>query len=163
MLLNYRPMIETDYPIVAQIYRQGIDSGMATFETEVPSWDVFNKKYLGHSRLVALADEKIIAWATLSGVSKRAVYRGVAEVSVYVAEASRGQGLGESLLRALVKSSEKNKIWTLQAVIFPQNQSSIIIHQRNDFRLVGRREKIACLNNQWQDTLLFERRSQLVQ
>jgi phosphinothricin acetyltransferase len=96
----------------------------------------------------------------LSPVSRRAVYRGVAEVTVYVAESARGQGIGRALLEALITESERNGIWTLQASIFPENKASVELHRRCGFREVGRRERIAMLNGVWRDTLLFERRSE---
>ena len=159
MLLETRKLNQEDYQAVRAIYLEGISTGLATFETEAPDWNAFDQKCLSHSRLVVLIDKEIGGWATLSAVSKRPVYRGVAEVSVYVGRLARGKGIGGFLLKKLIKSSERNGIWTLQANIFSENIASIILHQNNGFRLVGRREKIAQLNGVWKDNLLFERRS----
>lgn len=146
---------------VREIYQDGLRTGQATFETAVPSWDQWNAAHLPDPRLVAISDVAVKGWAALSAVSARAVYRGVAEVSVYVAELSRGQGVGRKLLIKLIEESEENEIWTLQASIFPENESSIALHRSCGFRVVGRRERIGKLNGVWRDTVLLERRSAL--
>jgi phosphinothricin acetyltransferase len=155
-------MSPNDWAEVACIYREGIDSGHATFETEVPSWETWDAAHLPFARLVAIEKGSIIGWAALSRVSARKVYSGVSEVSVYVAENLRGQGIGLNLLEALIRESELNEIWTLQASIFPENAASIRLHQRCGFREVGRRERIAKLRGVWRDTVLLERRSGVV-
>jgi len=157
--LTFRSMTADDWPEVRPIYESGIATGDATFETRLPSWDGWDAAHLPHSRLVAVAGGQIAGWAALSRVSSRAVYAGLAEVSVYVAAQQRGRGIGRRLLGELVCSSEQNGIWTLQASIFPENSASLAIHYRNGFRLVGRREKLAQLNGAWRDVLLLERRA----
>ncbi len=152
-------MRASDWEQVREIYLEGIRSGHSTFETDAPSWEKWDEGHLQIARIVMRDGETILAWAALSPVSKRHVYRGVAEVTVYVSEKARGQGIGRALLEALIDESEKNGIWTLQASIFPENEASVQLHLRSGFREVGRREKIAMLNGVWRDTLLFERRS----
>jgi len=147
---------------VRSIYLEGIAGGNSTFETEAPSWEKWDEAHLQIARLVMRDGENVVGWAALSPVSKRSVYRGVAEGTVYVAENFRGQGIGRALLDALVSESERNGIWTLQASIFPENTASVELHLRCGFREVGRRERIATLNGIWRDTLLFERRSTTV-
>jgi phosphinothricin acetyltransferase len=149
-----------DWDDVARIYADGIASGDATFETEVPGWEAWNRAHLPGHRLVASADGLRVGWAALGSVSGRCVYGGVAEVSVYVA--ARGQGVGGALLGALVASSEAGGLWTLQAGIFPENEASVRLHERAGFRLVGRRERLGRLHGVWRDVLLFERRSRVV-
>ncbi len=151
-----------DWKQVRSIYLEGIREGNSTFETEAPSWGRWDESHLPFARLVVRDGEKILGWAALSPVSKRNVYRGVAELTVYVTESARGQGIGRRLLEALIDESEKNGIWTLQASIFPENEASVKLHLRCGFREVGRRERIAMLRGVWRDTLLFERRSQSV-
>lgn len=148
---------------VREIYVDGLGTGLASFETEAPSWEQWDASHLSNVRLVALADGVVTGWAALSPVSGRAVYAGVAEVSVYVGEASRGEGIGRALLERLVLESEQNGIWTLQASIFPENQPSIVLHKSCGFSEVGRRERIGKLNGIWRDTILLERRSDLVE
>jgi len=151
-------MTPNDWEQVRSIYFEGIRTGNATFETDAPSWEKWDEGHLPFARLVMRDEEKVFGWAALSPVSRRAVYRGVVEVTVYVAENARGKGIGRSLLEALIAESEKNGIWTLQASIFPENTASIELHLKCGFREVGRRERIAMLNGVWRDTLLFERR-----
>lgn len=149
-----------DWPRVREIYLEGIATGLATFETEAPEWERWSASHLPRPRLVARsAHEGLTGWAALSHASGRAVYRGVAEVSVYVAASHRGRGLGRALLEALVRASEDAGVWTLQAGIFPENAASLALHERCGFRVVGRRERIARLRGVWRDTLLLERRS----
>ncbi|HEX2854201.1 MAG TPA: GNAT family N-acetyltransferase [Opitutaceae bacterium] len=159
-------MSEADWPGVAAIYREGIATGHATFASAPP--DSFAEFSDGKLRECALAArdeaEKILGWATLSKVSDRCVYAGVAEVSVYVAAAARGAKVGAGLLGELIARSEAAGVWTLQAGIFPENTASIALHERFDFRLLGRRERVGKmmfgpLAGRWRDTLLFERRS----
>ena len=147
-----------DWEQVRAIYLEGIRSGHSTFETDAPSWEKWNENHLPLARLVMRDEDNVLGWAALSPVSKRDVYRGVAEVTVYVTESARGKGIGRTLLKALIDESEKNGIWTLQASIFPENTASVELHLRCGFREVGRRERIAMHNGVWRDTLLFERR-----
>ena len=157
------PMQAADWTAVAQIYAEGIATGKATFETAVPSWEVWDQNHLPSCRLVARNQKReVVGWAALTAVSGRCVYAGVAEVSVYVAAAAQGQGVGKQLLQALVTASEAANIWTLQAGIFAENEASVRLHERCGFRVVGHREKLGQLNGRWRDVLLLERRSQTV-
>lgn len=143
---------------VLEIYRQGIESGHATFTSTVPSWNDWDLSHLKTPRLVYAIDDVVFGWAALSPVSSRCVYAGVAEVSIYIAASQRGRGLGRILLSALIERSEALNIWTLQSGIFPENTASIKVHESTGFRLVGRRERLGQMNGQWRDILLFERR-----
>lgn len=156
-------MKTTDWAAVSAIYQQGIETGMATFETAVPTWETWDSGHMAGSRFVARREEQVIGWAALSPVSSRCVYEGVAEVSVYIAAAARGQGVGKALLQKLVTTSEQEGIWTLQASLFPENAASLALHRACGFRVVGRRERIAQLHGIWRDTLLLERRSPIIE
>lgn len=151
-----------DWPQVRKIYLEGIATGHATFEQTAPNWEVWDRKHLPICRLIARAEVGALGWAALTPTSTRAVYAGVAEVSVYVAGDARGIGVGRRLLDTLVNCSEAAGIWTLQAGIFPENQASVHLHERCGFRIVGRRERIGQMHGQWRDVLLLERRSQKV-
>ena len=152
-------MRPADWPQVREIYLQGIAGGEATFETEAPSWEAWDANHLPFARLVARENEKAIGWAALSPVSSRRAYAGVAETSVYIESDKRGTGIGRLLLEALISESEQNGIWTLQAVMFPENIASVLLHQACGFLEVGRRERISKLNGVWRSTILLERRS----
>ncbi|MDQ5822307.1 MAG: N-acetyltransferase family protein, partial [Actinomycetota bacterium] len=136
-----RQLEADDWPTVREIFRQGIRSGLATFEVEAPSWQDWDTTHHAEHRLVAELGDRIVGWATLAPVSSRRVYAGVAEDSVYVADDAQGQGLGGALLSALVARAEAAGIWTIEAGIFPENGASIAVHQRCGFRIVGVREK----------------------
>jgi phosphinothricin acetyltransferase len=159
--ITIRELKEEDYPSVKLIYEQGIATKNATFETEAPVWEEWNKKYMEQCRFVAEQNGDIAGWAALTAVSGRCVYAGVCEVSIYVREDQQGKGIGRKLLSELIASSEKNNIWTLQAGIFPQNAASIKLHLDLGFREVGKRERIGKMDGVWRDTVLLERRSKI--
>ena len=150
-----------DAGTVLAIYRDGIATGLATFETEVPSWADWDAAHLRSCRIVAERDGSVVGFAALSPVSRRAVYRGVAEVSLYVAASARGAGIGRALLDALVRASEAEGFWTLQAGIFPENEASLALHRACGFRVVGTRERIGAHGGRWRDVVLLERRSRV--
>lgn len=156
--VNVRPMVAADWPAVALIYQEGIDTGDATFETAVPPANVWDRDHLAQHRLVADIDDAACGWAALSPVSERCAYSGVAEDSVYVSSTARGRGVGRALLDALLRSADAGDIWTLQAGIFPENTASVRLHLRCGFRVVGTRERLGSLNGVWRDVLLLERR-----
>ncbi len=157
-----REMRHGDAGAVLEIYRLGLDTGEASFETEVPEWRDWDRKYHPFCRLVDVRDGRVLGWAALAPVSARACYRGVAEVSIYVDSAHRGEGIGDRLMAALVEASEAHGIWTLNSSIFPQNRATLRLHLRHGFREVGIRERIAQHHGRWRDTLLLERRSRRV-
>ncbi len=151
-----------DWDAVRAIYREGIDTGDATFEITVPTWNDWDAAHLTTARLVARQGSAVVGWVALSPVSGRCVYGGVAETSVYVSGAARGQGVGRLLLEAAVEASERDGLWTLQAGIFPENTASLTLHTRCGFRMVGTRERLGRLGNRWRDVVLLERRSSAV-
>ena len=162
MSISIRAMTEKDWPRVRDIYLEGIATGNATFETEAPEWQQWDMRHVSSCRLAAVLDHQTCGWAALSAVSARRVYSGIAEVSVYVAAAARGRGVGKALLTALIHESEQHGLWTLQAGIFPENVESIALHQRLGFRRVGVRERLGKLGGRWRDVVLMERRSRIV-
>jgi phosphinothricin acetyltransferase len=160
--LQIRFFEKDDWGAVQDIYRQGIETKNVTFQSRVKTWDEWNSSVLPQCRLVAEDAGLILGWAALSSVSSREVYRGVAEVSVYVDVGRFGRGIGKKLLTSLVDESEREGFWTLQAVIFPENEASLTLHERCGFRVVGRRERIAKMDGRWRDTILMERRSKRI-
>jgi L-amino acid N-acyltransferase YncA len=176
--MDYRilPMHPDLWPVVREIYREGIATANATFEAEPPDWKKWDSGHRENCRLVALepfgedAEDlltpvsklTVLGFAALSPVSTRTVYAGVAEVSVYVAATARGRGVGKALLQALVEESELDGIWMLQAGVFPENVASVALHKSCGFREVGVRRRIGKLGDTWRDVLLLERRSSIV-
>lgn len=157
--LAIEPLAAHHWDVVRSIYLQGIATGNATFQQTAPDWKEWDAGHLRTCRLIALSGREVVGWAALSPVSSRPVYRGVAEVSVYVAEAARGHGVGAKLLAKLVAESEAEGIWTLQAGIFPENAASIRLHTNAGFRVVGTRSRLGSMNGHWRDVVLLERRS----
>lgn len=166
--VSVRPMREADWPAVQGIYSEGIATGQATFEAEAPDWPGFDASRLASHRLVAeTPDVGILGWAAVSAVSARPVYAGVVEHSIYISEGARGRGIGTLLLRSLIASTEQDGIWTIQASVFPENEQSLKLHLAHGFKAVGRREKIGRMAHgpaagQWRDTVLIERRTQVL-
>jgi L-amino acid N-acyltransferase YncA len=153
-----RPLEPEDWPDAAEIYWDGMRDGLATFETEVPSWEEWDRGHLQHHRLVAEILGEVVGFAALSPASSRRCYAGVAENSVYVARSARGLGIGRALLNALIEGAEEAGIWTIQTSIFPENRASLVLHERCGFRVVGTRERIAKRDGIWRDTVFLERR-----
>jgi L-amino acid N-acyltransferase YncA len=155
-------MLVNDWDEVKNIYLEGIATKNATFETEAPTWEVWDKAHRTDCRLIARINNKIAGWAALSKVSARLVYVGVAEVSIYIDAGFRGKGIGDKLMSALIQESEINGVWTLQAGIFPENKASIHLHEKHGFRILGVREKIGKMGDCWRDVVLMERRSKKI-
>ena len=158
-MVEIQQMKPSDWLAVADIYKQGIETGMATFETKVPEWEQWNENHIESCRLIAKINENTVGWAALSAVSSRCVYGGVAEVSVYVSSLARGKKIGEYLLRNLIDQSEEQGYWTLQSGIFPENLASIRLHEKLGFRKIGYKERIGQLDGDWKDNILMEKRS----
>lgn len=147
------------WPGVEEIYRQGIATGMATFETETPSWEVFDKKFLHTGRLVAMENGFVTGWIALVQVSQRECYKGIAEVSVYIHEKHYRKGIGRALLNRAMEEAENNGYWSMLSVIHQDNTASIQLHENCGYRMIGYRERIACLNGVWKTTVMMEKRS----
>ena len=162
MSVSIRQFRSNDWNAVHEIYEQGLLTRNATFETQVPDYDSWIKKFHSHLLWVAVNDGHVIGWAGLQPVSIRKVYEGVVEVTIYVHNDSAGKGIGTALMKHLIEESEKNGIWTLYASIFPENTISIRLHVSHGFREIGYREKIGKLDGKWRNTVLFERRSKIV-
>lgn len=166
-VVRIRPMAADDAPAVLAIYADGIATGHATFECQAPPWSAFDARFHATPRLVADREGAVVGWALLSPISTREVYRGVAEVSVYVSSHARGGGLGKRLLAGLVEASETAGFWTLQASLFAENAASLRAHEACGFRILGVRERVGRMahgpwQGRWRDTTILERRSAVV-
>lgn len=166
-MIALRPIEDADKEQVLDIFAQGIASGHATFESQPPDWDEWRSGLIPDCQIAAWEDDVIVGWATLAPFSSRGVGRGVGETSIYVDRTKGRRGVGRLLLTSLIHASEKAGIWSLAAMIFPENRASIVIHELCGFRVVGTRERIARMDygphkGQWRDVLLLERRSLMV-
>jgi phosphinothricin acetyltransferase len=160
--VEIRRLEPADWPAVSAIYWDGMRDGLATFETEVPPWEVWDAAHHRDHRLVADVLGEVVGWAALSPASQRRCYVGVVENSVYVAREAQGLGIGRKLLEALIAGAEAARIWTIQTSIFPENRASLGLHEKCGFRVVGTRERIAKRDGVWRDTVFLERRSEVV-
>lgn len=161
MDISIRRMNPGDYPQVQSIYLQGIDTGMTTFETQVPDRETFFTKFPEPGRWVAVLGNEVVGWAAWTAVSVRHCYRGVAEVTVYVENDHKGKSIGSRLLQELILRSEEQGYWSLLAVIHEENKTSINLHASCGFRTIGYRERIAQVNGVWKNTVMMERRSRV--
>jgi L-amino acid N-acyltransferase YncA len=158
-------MTPSDWPVVAAIYQQGLDSGNASFTSQAPaSWEEWSAHKLTDCRLVARLEGEVVGWAAFSPVFSRPVYRGVVELSIYVSERAQRRGVGSALMQAMIRESEEHGIWTIQSRVFPENEGSVKLHLKNGFKLMCVHEKLGYMSfgpftGQWRDVILFERRS----
>lgn len=161
--MNYelREILPSDEVRVLEIFRQGIESGMATFETVIPNAEVWSMDYFNDCRWVLENEsDEVVGWCALKLISKKECFKGVAEVSIYLDNKYQNKGLGSVLLKKMILDSENHGFWTLQVNIFSENEASIKFHQKNGFRIVGIRKKLAKLNGEWKDVILLEKRSE---
>jgi L-amino acid N-acyltransferase YncA len=156
------PMSDNHADAVLGIYQSGIDEGNATFETQLPAWEAFSAARLPDHRFVATDGNLVLGWVAVAAVSRRPVYAGVVEHSVYVEPVARGRGIGRQLLEALISSTESAGIWTIQSGIFPENLASLRLHASAGFREIGVRERIGQHHGRWRDVVLIERRSRAI-
>lgn len=157
--VTVRALEPADWPAVRRIYAEGIATGDATFETEVPTTRTLDAKWLPGHRWVAEVDGQLAGWTAISPTSTRDCYAGVGETAVYVADGFRGRGVGKSLLHKQVTAADDDGLWTLQTSIFPENRASLALHHSAGYRTLGVRERIAQHHGIWRDTVLLERRS----
>lgn len=162
-VIQIEPMLPKHWQAVQRIYERGIATGNATFQTSAPAtWKLWDKGHLSHSRFVAMFSDKVVGWIALSPTSQRECYKGVAELSVYIDPEYCGIGVGKRLMEVLIESSEANGIWSLYSSTFPENEASIHLQKKFGFREIGYRERIAQLNGVWRNTVLLEKRSDII-
>ena len=160
--MELRELREEDWPAVREIFEQGIAGRNATFETEAPSWDAWDRSQLDGQRYVAVEQGRVVGWVAAHAVLSRPCYRGVVEHSVYVDEGFQGRGIGRALLERLFESTEAAGIWTIQTGVFPENEGSLALHERCGFRVVGTQERLGKLDDVWRDVVVLERRSEVI-
>jgi L-amino acid N-acyltransferase YncA len=161
--LEIRKLRQEDWAAVREIFEQGIAGRNATFETEAPSWDAWDRSQLDGQRYVAVEHGRVVGWVAAHAVSSRPCYRGVVEHSVYVHDEFQGRGVGRALLERLFKSTEAAGIWTIQTGVFPENEASLAMHVKCGFRVVGTQQKLGKLDGVWRDVVVLERRSEVIE
>ena len=159
MTITVEPMRDAHSAAVLGIYQAGLDEGDASFEITAPAWPQFDVSHRPDLRFVAIRDRRVAGWVACSPVSSRSAYRGVVEHSVYVEPAGRRSGIGRALLVAVLNAATAADVWTVQSSLFPENQASLVLHERLGFRVVGRRDRIGRQAGRWRDTLLVEWRN----
>ncbi len=164
MECEIHPMVESHYQQVSEIFIQGINGGNATYDSISPNWEDWDRAHLIPCRWVAITNQRVVGWVALSPVSARVVFRGVAELSIYIDTDFQGKGLGTKLMKTLIPDAEQNGIWTIQSGIFPENKASLLLHEKFGFRIVGTRERIGQMpkTGAWRDIVLLERRSKVL-
>lgn len=159
--ITFRPMTRGDWPRVAAIFKEGIETHNATYDRDIPSWEQWNADHFPQCRIIVDVNGEIAGWAALLPISNRYVFRGVAELSIYLSCKFINRQIGRRLLAHIIDESEKAGFWMLQSGIFPENKASLRIHEKTGFRLVGRRERIGKMDGIWRDIVLLERRSKI--
>lgn len=162
--MKIRAYHTSDWPTVERIMQEGINTGVATFETKPKSQTAWEQDSVPGSQLVAEDDNgNVLGWIVLWPASDRCVYAGVAEVSIYVGAAAAGKGVGKALMMELIRLTETELgIWTIQAGIFEDNPASLALHKSCGFRVLGYRERIGKLHGVWRNNMQLERRSNVI-
>ena len=155
-----REMRDEDWGSVSEIYKQGLEEGTPTFNTECPSFTEWNEGHVKNCRFVFEEEGKVVGWIALSPSSSRCAYKGCVEMSVYVDRNYRGHGIGIALVNTIIREAEKDGYWSIYSAIFSINKASIALHKKCGFREIGYRERIAKDRfGKWQNTTLMEYRA----
>lgn len=155
-----RALENKDLPDILKIYQLGIETGIATFETNVPTAEQWDESHHSVLRYVFEEDEKVLGWIAISPISSRQAYKGIGEVSIYINPSVKGKGVGTALLHHLMTQAKREGYWMLQSSIFEMNEASMRLHQKTGFRLVGTRKSIAKRDGKWINTVLMEKHLQ---
>ena len=160
--VSTRPVTDGDMETILTIYAEGLATRNATFETKVPTARQLRQRWLPEMAWVAELEGRVVGWTAVTATSARECYAGVGETSVYVAEGARSRGVGKALLFTQVTEADKAGLWTLQTSIFPENRASLALHHSAGYRTLAVRTRIAQLDGVWRDTVLLERRSEVI-
>ena len=165
-IVRLRVMVTTDTEAIFKFYEEGIQTGNAPFEAEVPVWHKWDSRHFTQCRWLAEEEHTVLGWGALTQGSPGKVYLGVAEVSIYVSGTVQYQDIGSILLERLIISSEESSFWILQAQVFLENK--IIIHAGEKYGFIksGTRRQLATMSfdsmvGEWRDPVLMERRSKI--
>jgi L-amino acid N-acyltransferase YncA len=155
--MRTRPATPADAAAIAEIYNQGIEDRVATFETRPRSAEDVRAWFDGNHPIVVVEDGgQLVAFASTSTYRPRECYAGIAEFSVYTARAARGRGAGRLAMQALIEAAEAASFWKLVSRVFPENAASLGLLRALGFREVGVYEKHAQLDGVWRDVVIVE-------
>jgi phosphinothricin acetyltransferase len=158
MSLAARRATSDDAGAIARIYNEGIQDRVGTFETRERTVDDVGQWFDGrHPIVVVEAAQEIVAFASTSSYRPRDCYAGIAEFSVYVARAGRGQGAGRVAMNALLEAARAAGFWKLVSRVFVENHASRALLKQMGFREVGVYARHARLDGVWRDTVIVER------
>jgi L-amino acid N-acyltransferase YncA len=150
-----------DAAAIAEIYNQGIEDRVATYETKRRSAEdqrAWLQSIAGrYPAVVAQIDGEMVGWAGAGPYRDRECYRGIGEFSMYVRRDWRRRGVGDLLLAGLISEAEQLGLWKLLSRIFPFNEASRALCRKHGFREVGVYEKHAPLDGRWLDVVIVER------
>ncbi|MEE1077441.1 MAG: GNAT family N-acetyltransferase [Agathobacter sp.] len=154
-----REMTGNDWKRVAEIYSQGIEKGISTFNTKCPSFEEWDSGHVKSCRFVYVEGKKVVGWVALSPISSRCVYKGCVEMSIYIDNDYQGRGIGKKLIEKLLCEAKKQGYWSIYSAVISINEASVALHKKCGFREIGYRERIAKDRfGNWQNTTLFELR-----
>lgn len=162
MKIRIRDAVVADLPIITAIYRESVETGIATYELDPPSEEEMASRLAtitGQNYPYIIAEDetgKVLGYAYASPFRTRPAYRYLAEDSIYVAPESRGLGVGAALLDALMSATASLGVRQMIAVIGGASPASIALHEKAGFRHVGRMPASGFKFGRWLDTVLMQ-------
>ena len=148
-----------DAPAIAEIYNQGIEDRIATFETKPRSPGDIEPWFEHAHAFVAVENVagEVVGYAVAHPYSDRCCYAGIGEFSVSVRRPERGRGVGQAAMAALIEAARQKGLWKLVSRVFPENRASLSLMARMGVRQIGLHEKHGKLEGVWKDCLIVER------
>ena len=158
--LQIRLAEHEDAQAIQEIYNNEVRNSTATFDLvertieEQKEW--LRKRSGAFSVLVAELDKEVVGFASLSPYKERAAYRTTVEDSVYVEKNFRNQGIARKLLSHLLEVAESSGFHAVIARIGGGNESSISLHKKFGFTIVGTEKEIGRKFGKWQNVVVMQ-------
>jgi phosphinothricin acetyltransferase len=160
-MIELRPATDADLPAITRIYNDAIANTVATFDLETKSVDEMDLWLRKHGDrypvAVCLSLGRIVGYASLNEYSPKKAYAATAEVSVYIAPDSRGEGYGRTLLGAIIEAGARKGIHSMIARITEGNDISVHLFKEFDFRHVGRLKEVGTKFGRLLDVDIYQR------